>query len=221
MGSVHQITLLSLQVCFCSFLSVRSQFHEDLTLGFTELPLNASNFKHHNPYNLPVSSRYSFHGGVHKFWVYSTDKPLSKSSPTKPRSEIKIQGYDYSSGVWQFEGHGYAPSGTSGVCIMQLFGADSPHATTLMIRTYNDSLTYYRRPVLVPYIWDRWFQLNVIHDVEASIVRVYIDRLLVYEAPGRGGHSHYFKFGVYTQNDPSYYMESRWKGIRVLHKIHY
>lgn len=122
--------------------------------------------------------------------------------------------------MWQFEGHGYVPSGTSGFCIMQLFGSDPPHATTLMVRTYNDSLTYYQEPVLAPCIWDKWFQLNVIHDVEASIVRVYIDRIFVYEAPGHGGHSHYFKFGVYTQNNPTYYMESRWKGIRVFHKIH-
>ncbi|KAI9108649.1 hypothetical protein K1719_020296 [Acacia pycnantha] len=222
MGSIYQSTVLSLLfVCSYLFVIVRTSHLVDLTLGFTELPLNASNFKHDKPYDLPVSSRYSFHDGVHKFWVYSNDKPLSKNSPTRPRSEIKIQGYDYSSGVWQFEGHGYVPSGTSGFCIMQVFGSDPPHATTLMVRTYNDSLAYYRGPVLVPCIWDKWFQLNVIHDVEASIVRVYIDRVLVYEAPGRGGHSHYFKFGVYTQNDPTFYMESRWKGIRVFHKIHY
>ncbi|XP_054806312.1 citrate-binding protein-like [Prosopis cineraria] len=219
MGSVYQIpVLISLLVCSCSFLSVRSTYPLDLTLGFTELPLNTSNFKYHKPYNLPVNSRYRFHNGVHKFWVYSTDQPLSKISPTNPRSEIRIHGYDYSSGVWQFDGHGYIPRGTSGFCIMQVFGAHRNRATTLMILTFDGSLAYYRRPLLVPYIWDRWFQLNVIHDVEASIVRVYIDRVLVYEAPGQGGDSHYFKFGVYSQDDSSYYMESRWKGIRVLHK---
>lgn len=129
-----------------------------------------------------------------------------------------FQGHDYSSGVWQFEGQGYVPCGTSGVSIMQVFGSDPPHATTLMVRTYNGSLSYYRGPVLVQNIWDRWFYLNVIHDVEACNVKVYVDGVLVLEAPGRGGSSHYFKFGVYAQNDPSYYMESRWKGIRVLKK---
>lgn len=129
-----------------------------------------------------------------------------------------FQGYDYSSGVWQFEGQGFVPNGTSGVSIMQVFGSDPPHATTLMVRTYNGSLFYYRASILVPNIWDRWFRLNVIHDVEASIVRVYVDGVQVYQATGRGGRSHYFKFGVYTQNQPSYYMESMWKGIRVLQK---
>lgn len=35
--------------------------------------------------------------------------------------------------MWQFEGHGYVPNGTSGVNIMQVFGATPPRATTLML----------------------------------------------------------------------------------------
>ncbi|KAL5555777.1 hypothetical protein UlMin_038013 [Ulmus minor] len=191
--------------------------HNDPTNGFIAQPLNQSNFLIQRPYNVPQDTRYSFIHGVHKLWVYSTDKPHSITSKTRPRTEIHIHGYDYSSGVWQFEGHGYVPSGTSGVCIMQVFGA-SPHATTLMLRVYNGSLTYYKDPVLVPNIYDRWFRLNVIHDVEASNVKVFIDGIFIHEAPGRGGTSHYFKCGVYAQNDDSYMMESRWKGIRVLKK---
>lgn len=128
------------------------------------------------------------------------------------------QGYDYSSGVWQFEAYGYVPCGTSGVCIMQVFGASPPHATTLMLRVYNGTLSYYRAPALVDDIYDRWFRLNVIHDVDAAIVKVYIDGVLKFEAPGRGGTSHYFKCGVYAQNDDSHSMESRWKEIKVLKK---
>jgi hypothetical protein len=78
------------------------------------------------------------------------------------------RGYNYLSGVWQFEGYGYVPDGMSGVCIMQVFGASHPHATTLMLRVYNGSLMYYRGPVLVPHIYNRWFRLNVIHDVDAT-----------------------------------------------------
>ncbi|KAK9991228.1 hypothetical protein SO802_026213, partial [Lithocarpus litseifolius] len=44
--------------------------------------------------------------------------------------------------VWQFEGYGFVPNGTTGVCIMQVFGA-SPPATTLMLRVYNGSLRVY------------------------------------------------------------------------------
>ena len=100
---------------------------------------------------------------------------------------------------------------------MQVFGA-SQHATTLMIRVYNGSLTYYQSPVLVPNVYNRWFRVNVVHDVEGSNVKVYINRVLVYEASGRGGTSYYFKCGVYAQNDDSYLMESYWKRIKVLKK---
>lgn len=110
------------------------------------------------------------------------------------------------------------PQGTSGVCIMQVFGASPPHATTLMLRVVNGSLLYYRGPVLVQDIYDKWFKLNVIHDVDAAKVKVYINGCLKCEADGRGGTSHAFKCGVYAQNDDSYYMESRWKDIKVLRK---
>ena len=100
---------------------------------------------------------------------------------------------------------------------MQVFGA-SGHATTLMLRTYNGALSYYRDPVLDPDVYNKWFRLNVIYDVEARKLEVYINGVLKFKAPGRGGKFHYFKFGVYSQDDGSNYMESRWKGIKVLKK---
>ncbi|KAL7104555.1 hypothetical protein ACP275_08G252700 [Erythranthe tilingii] len=190
----------------------------DPTKGFVSQRLNESNLVIQRPYDVPENRRYRFDNGVHKLWVFNTDKPHSIISNTNPRTEIRVKGYDYSSGVWQFEAYGYVPCGTSGVCIMQVFGSAPPHATTLMLRVYNGTLSYYRAPVVAPNIHDRWFRLNVIHDVEASRVEVYINGVLKYEGSGRGGASHYFKCGVYAQNDDSYYMESRWKNIRILKK---
>ncbi|XP_061348601.1 citrate-binding protein-like [Gastrolobium bilobum] len=211
------VAVLNLLVCY-SFIHVARCSPVDPTLGFTDLPLNQSNLEVQKPYNVPESERYSFVDGVHKMWVYSTDDPHSINSRTLPRTEIGIRGYGYNSGVWQFEGHGFVRNGTSGVCIMQVFGSAPPHATTFMLRTYNGSLTYYTNPVLVPNMWGRWFKLNVIHDVDASYLKIYIDGVLVYVAPGRGGTYHSFKFGVYAQDYDSYCMESHWKGIRVLKK---
>ncbi|KAL0349615.1 UNVERIFIED_CONTAM: Citrate-binding protein [Sesamum radiatum] len=193
----------------------------DPTKGFISQHLNQSNLVIQRPYDVPEDERYSFKNGVHKLWVFKTDKPHTPTSKTNPRTEIRVRGNDYSSGVWQFEAFGYVPYGTSGVCIMQVFGSSPPQATTLMLRVYNGTLSYYRAPVVVPNIYGRWFKLNVVHDVEGRRVEVYIDGVLKYEAAGRGrgeaeGTSHYFKCGVYAQNDASYYMESRWKKIRVV-----
>ncbi|KAK9991226.1 hypothetical protein SO802_026211 [Lithocarpus litseifolius] len=106
---------------------------------------------------------------------------------------------------------------TYGVCIMQVFGASS-QATTLALIVKNGSLSYYGGPVLAPNIYDRWFLLNVIHDVDASDVKVYIDGVLKYEAAGHGEKTHYFKCGVYAERNDSYDMESRWKEIKFFKK---
>ncbi|PKI38100.1 citrate-binding protein-like [Punica granatum] len=190
----------------------------DPTEGFISLPFNQSFYHIQKPYDVQEDERYSFCDGVHRCWVYSADKPHTTTSLTKPRTEIAIHGYNYSSGVWQFEGYGFVPRGTTNVCIMQVFGASPPHATTLMVRVYNESLMYYRGPVLLRGAFDRWFRLNVIHDVDNSKVKVYIDGYLRLEAQGRGGTSHAFKCGVYAQDGDSYYMESRWKDIKILRK---
>ncbi|KAK1423614.1 hypothetical protein QVD17_18919 [Tagetes erecta] len=187
----------------------------DTTLGFVSQPLNQSNFDIQKPYDIPLEQRYSFSKGVHKLWVIKTDKPHSNTSHTRARTEIRIQGYDYTSGVWQFEAYGYVPCGTTGVSIMQVFGSEPPHATTTMLRAYNDGLYYYTNPLILSHLYNRWFRLNVIHDVERNNVKVYIDGVLKYEGRGRRGTSHYFKCGVYTQDHPSFYMESRWRDIKI------
>ena len=97
---------------------------------------------------------------------------------------------------------------------MQIFGAKS-HATTTMLKVYNPSLYYYAKPVLLSNVYNKWFRLNVIHDVESNKVKVYIDQVLKYDGPGRGGRSHYFKCGVYSMNDGSFHMESHWKDIKI------
>ncbi|KAL3721560.1 hypothetical protein ACJRO7_033974 [Eucalyptus globulus] len=207
--------LLSISLCLGLVHQVASSGPVDPTKGFVSLPLNQSNFHVQRPYDVPEDERYSFRHGVHKLWVYSSDEPHTPTSRTKPRTEIRISGYDYSSGVWQFEGYAYVPRGTSGVCIMQVFGA-SPHATTAALVVYNGSLSYYTNTVLLENVYDSWFQVNVIHDANASTVKIYIDDQLKMVAPGRGEATHYFKCGVYAQCYSSYYMESRWKGIKVL-----
>jgi hypothetical protein len=123
--------------------------------------------------------------------------------------------------VWQFEGYGYIPRGTTGASVMQIFGA-AEHATTLMLHVYDGRLTYYHDDsrVVDANIYDRWFKLNVIHDVAASNVTVFVDGQHRLTVPGRGGDSHYFKFGVYGQrnNGMSYLMESRWRDVKVFNR---
>ncbi|CDP15470.1 unnamed protein product [Coffea canephora] len=136
-----------------------------------------------------------------------------------PRTEIMIN----SSGVWQFEGYGIVPNGTSGViCTKTNLGPYLPSVIAIDCKSACDLallMGLASSSLQLNYHW--WFRLNVIHDADASKVTVYIDGVQVIEAPGRGGKSHYFKCGVHSQPDASYYMESRWKGIKVRKKMQF
>lgn len=55
---------------------------------------------------------------------------------TSTSSLIFVQGLDYSSGVWQFEGYGFVPNGTSGATIAQIHGA-AHGDTTFILRIYD------------------------------------------------------------------------------------
>ncbi|GLJ48405.1 hypothetical protein SUGI_1021750 [Cryptomeria japonica] len=184
------------------------------TKGFTEVVLNATNFIIQKPYDKEEYERYSFIDGVHSMWVYSDDKPHSPESKTRPRTEIRIQGYDYTNGVWQFEGDMYVPRGTSGVCVMQVFGAVK-HATSLMLLVSNGNLRHYNDQVVASDIYDRWIHLNGIHNTDEGKVFVFVDGQEKVVANDGGLANHYFKCGVYANNNASSCMESRWKNIRL------
>ncbi|VAH01010.1 unnamed protein product [Triticum turgidum subsp. durum] len=178
---------------------------QDPTAGFTAVSLSESNFQLQKPYNMPSSARYSFDGMVRRMWVLSSDEPFSPQSDTKPRTEMRMTGSVY------------VPSGTSGVSIMQVFGGGET-ATTLMLHVYDGALRYYNQKPVEDNVYDRWLRVNVIHDVGASRLTVFVDGENKLSVAGRGGSSHYFKFGVYTQRDASSRMESRWKNVRILKK---
>uniref|UniRef100_M8C790 Alginate lyase 2 domain-containing protein n=1 Tax=Aegilops tauschii TaxID=37682 RepID=M8C790_AEGTA len=97
-------------------------------------------------------------------------------------------------------------------------------ATTLMLHVYDGNLTFYHRQqsVLAHDAYDRWLRLNVVHDVGARNVTVYVDGAEKLRSSSHGApHAeHYFKFGVYKQShhNPSHRMESRWRNVRVFTK---
>ncbi|KAL6658348.1 hypothetical protein ACP70R_003934 [Stipagrostis hirtigluma subsp. patula] len=220
-SSFFSLLLPVVVVAFASsFAAVARAGDGSLTAGFTRVPLKESQFVVQKPYDVSLADRYEFAGGVRRMWVFATDKPTSATHPGGARTEIKINEI-YTSGVWQFEGDMYVPAGTSGASVMQVFGA-AAHATTLMLHVYGGNLTYYHdlSRVVAAGVYGRWVRLNVVHDVAAASVTVFVDGERRLSAPGQGGTAHYFKFGVYKQShhDPSHRMESRWKNVAVYTK---
>ncbi|KAF0889210.1 hypothetical protein E2562_022462 [Oryza meyeriana var. granulata] len=209
-------------LCTVVVVAASTAAGDELTAGFVKVDLPEGNFVVQSPYDVPQEQRYRYDAGagVRTFWVYADDKPFNTVTPTNPRTEVRLAGHDYSWGVWQFEGYGYVPSQTSGISVMQIHNEDGgAHATTMMLHVYNGTLHYYSGQVVETYIYDRWFRLNVVHDIRASTVAIYINgelRVATVVAPSA---SHYFKFGVYVQHhDVSRCMESRWRNITVFSK---
>ncbi|MEU9174948.1 hypothetical protein AB0D34_45555 [Streptomyces sp. NPDC048420] len=58
----------------------------DPTDGWTQTSFTYSWQK---PWDLDLSERHSYNGGVHRMWVYDTDEPFAKGSSTDPRTEMR------------------------------------------------------------------------------------------------------------------------------------
>ncbi|KAL6591957.1 hypothetical protein ACP70R_049649 [Stipagrostis hirtigluma subsp. patula] len=228
-----QLLLLWLWLSCAAVRSARGE-GQLLTDGFAAVELTEAQFKVQKPYDVPLADRYESRRrrppdvGLRHRQAHQLRPPRRPPLRDQDRGKLfltksshTIDCLIYSSGVWQFEGYGYVPAGTSGASVMQVFGA-AEHATTLMLHVYDGRLTYYHDDARVVDgdVYDRWFRLNVIHDVAASNVTVFVDGEHRLTAPGRGGDAHYFKFGVYGQskNNPSYRMESRWRDVKVFTK---
>ncbi|KAK1371325.1 citrate-binding protein-like [Heracleum sosnowskyi] len=132
----------------------------------------------------------------------------------KPYNEPLDDRYSFDDGVR----YAYVPKGTSGVTIMQIHGARQG-ATTLQLRIYNGDLKYYKFDVIEKNLYDKWFRVNVIHNVDEGELTVYINGKKKYVKNDQGPGDLYFKCGVYAAPaGSSKYMESRWKGIKIYKK---
>ncbi|PKA61521.1 Citrate-binding protein [Apostasia shenzhenica] len=186
--SLSWFLLATFMACSSCLLDFPSVVAADPTDGFDPVPLTDSNLAFQKPYDVPLQKRYSFVDGVRRFWVYSNDKSYKPDSPTHPRTEIRIKGYDYSSGIWQFEGDLFVPQNTTGVAVMQIHRAngDEP-ATTLMLMVFDGELRFYSGSRVVESdIYNRWMKLNVIHDVVNNKHTIYIDGIQKLEVEGKG-----------------------------------
>ncbi|CAD6270424.1 unnamed protein product [Miscanthus lutarioriparius] len=166
--------------------------NDDPTAGFEKVELSDSDFVVQSPYNVPKSQRFQYRNGVRTFWVYRNDKPFNTATHTNPRSEVMIS-------IHNEEG--------------------AAHATVLMLHVYDGVLRFYDGAAVEAGIYDLWFRLNVVHDVAASTVAVYVDGRRKFGASVIPSDSYYFKFGVYIQHqDQSSCMESRWTNITLYTK---
>lgn len=165
------------------------------------------------PWNLSQSSRYSYSGGEHRFWIYPGDACQYEGCSTGPRSELRMNN-NYTSGRHQFEGDVYIVSGSAGTDIMQVFGG-STHATAIMLKIHSASsgtIKRYDNETLMTSAYNKWIHVNVQHDADNGRIYVYLNNVLKGNYADRGNATHYFKCGVYNISGSK--SETRWKNVK-------
>lgn len=193
----------------------------DPTTGWT---LEKLHFEIQSPYNLKHSDRYSYEASIDTYhlWVFDTDKPNAKSSTRPPRTEMSFD--HYTSGQHQFEADVMVVTNTSPVSIMQVFGGDKidedsgRHATSLQLRVYDGKLKWYDKKVLLSNIYDKWFHLNVTHDVSTHEIQIFINGKLAMTFKDNGGKEWHMKCGVYAQKEAKGKMDIYYRNVKIYHK---
>jgi hypothetical protein len=121
----------------------------------------------------------------------------------------------YTSGRHQFEADVMVVTNTSRVSIMQVFGGENGHATSLQLRVYDGKLKEYEHTTLLSDIYGRWFHLNVTHDVATHEIQIFIDGKLALTTKDNGGKEWHFKCGVYAQEKSSHKMEVAYRNLKI------
>ena len=171
----------------------------------------------HKPYNLSLSSRFSYSGGVWTTWVYKTDMCMHStcSSTDGKRTELRWNN-NYTSGNRMWDGDIYLVGGTNEATVQQVFGGSSS-ATASQIRGFTASsgtLKRYGSNTLVTGINNVWVNVKVAHDANNGTVRHYVRNSLVRTDPDRGNATHYFKNGVYVGSISSTRSECRFRYLK-------
>ena len=150
----------------------------------------------------------------------SLDIEVFKTFDGDERSEARVYD-DYTSGKRQFEGY-IKYYGGDDFAVTQNFGGDTANHA-YQTRAFVDSggsLRRYTSSVLATNVTQVWVRVNVIHDVNANTVAVYING--AYKGtwsgddPNGPGAVHYHKYGVYMNGQTNPYV--MWKHVKFFKK---
>jgi hypothetical protein len=204
-------------------------------IGWASFPVT---FKIQSPTNVPQSDRYWATNNIYHCQVFSTDGAFSVGNTTLPRTEQRFEpdytnGGKQSIGEIQYQSTEMAPSNENSYCVFQIHTGDAEStafgSTTFMLFWFtnnNGSVHDYSGTLLASNLGNKWFQLNVDHNLMNHSIRVWIDKNLVWTQMDNTAGDFYFKDGVYEQShNPTLQMDAyvtnilMWtnSGVRVPH----
>ena len=171
--------------------------------GWTPLTVN---FKVQSPTNAPQSQRYFFTNNVFHCLTFSNDGAFSVGNTTKPRTEQRFNP-DYANGEIQYQATLMAAADENSYCVFQIHTGDAQStafgSTTFMAFWFTDnggSIHDYSGTTLATNLGNKWFQLNVDHNLATGTIRVWVNQQPVWTQQDNGAGDFYFKDGVYEQD---------------------
>ncbi len=171
--------------------------------GWHVLPLN---FKVQWPTNASESARYFFTNNIYHCLTYSNDGAFSIGNTTLPRTEQRFNP-DYTNGEIQYQSVMMAPSNENSYCVFQIHTGDAQSdaygSTTFMLFWFTNSggsVHDYSGTTLATNLGNKWFQLNVDHNLATGTIRVWVNQQLVWTQQDNGAGDFYMKDGVYEQS---------------------
>ena len=191
-------------------------------IGGTGWTPKALNFKIQSPTNAPQNQRYWFTNNIYHCLTYSNDGAFSVGNTTLPRTEQRYNP-DYTNGEIQFQANFMVPGDENSYSIFQIHTGDAQSptfgSTTFMIFWFTNSagsIRYYSGTVLATNLANKWFQLNVDHNVVTHTLRAWVNQKLVYTGQDNGATDFYLKDGVYEQkHGPTLRMDTSLTNILI------
>ena len=197
-------------------LTARSQ------IGGTGWSSKTLNFKVQWPTNALEDERYWFTNNIYHCLVFSNDGAFQVGNTTLPRTEQRYNP-DYTNGEIQYQSTIMAPSDENSYCVFQIHTGDAQSSTygstTFMafwFTNYGGSVHDYSGTTLATNLGNKWFQLNVDHNLVTRTIRVWINQSLVWTQQDNGAGDFYLKDGVYEQNhNPTLEMDTSLTNILI------
>jgi hypothetical protein len=191
-------------------------------IGGTGWQAKILNFKVQWPTNAAESQRYWFTNNIYHCLVYSNDGAFSVGNTTLPRTEQRFNP-DYTNGEIQYQSMIMAPSNENSYCVFQIHTGDAQSgafgSTTFMAFWFTNSggsVHDYSGTTLATNLADKWFQLNVDHNLVTRTINVWINRNLVWTQQDNGAGDFYLKDGVYEQShNPTLEMDTYLTNILI------
>jgi len=174
-------------------------------IGGTGWTPRAPNFRIQSPTNAPQNQRYWFTNNIYHFLTYSNDGAFSVGNTTLPRTEHRFIP-DYTNCEIQYQATIKAPGNENSYSVFQIHTGDAQStngSTTFMVFWFTNSggsIRYYSGTVLATNLANKWFQLNVDHNLITHTLRAWVDKKLVYTGQDNGATDFYMKDGVYEQS---------------------